>query len=77
MVTMNEKTLGDLQLASTGRTEPAMGQSANKTPDLRGTAELFSVHSPVWEMTIAHNRWNNDDRDIRLHGTGPQQFDRF
>jgi len=31
----------------------------------------------TWEMTIAHNRWNNDDRDIRLHGTGPQQFDRF
>jgi len=79
MVTMNEKTLGDLQLASTGRTEPAMGQSANKTPDLRGTAELFSVHSPVWEMTIAHNRWSNGDRDIVLYErrTAPQQFDRF
>jgi hypothetical protein len=56
-----------------------MGQSANKTPDLRGTAELFSVHSPAWEMTIAHNRWSNGDRDIVLYErrTAPQQFDRF
>ena len=30
-------------------------------------------------MTIAHNRWINGDRDVRLHdrGTAPQQFDRF
>ena len=77
--TMNEMTLGDLHLASTGRTIDVMGQSTTKTPDLRGTAELFSVRSPTWEVTIAHNRWNNGDRDIRLHdrGTAPQQFDRF
>jgi hypothetical protein len=79
MVAMNEMTLGDLQLASTGRTEPAMGQPATKTPTFGGTAELFSVHSPTWEMIIAHNRWSNDDRDIVLHDrrTAPQEFDRF
>jgi hypothetical protein len=30
-------------------------------------------------MTIAHNRWNNGDRDIVLHdrGTAPLRFDSF
>jgi hypothetical protein len=76
---MNEMILGDLHLASTGRTVAARGQSATKTANLRGTAELFSVRSRAWEMTIAHNRWNNGDRDIVLHdrGTAPQRFDRF
>ncbi len=77
---MNEMILGDLHLASTGRTVDAKGQqSATKTAGLRGTAELFSVRSPTWEMTIAHNRWSNDDREIVLYerGTAPQQFDRF
>ena len=76
---MKEMILGDLRLASTGRTVRVMGQSATKTDDLRGTAELFSVRSAKWEMTIAHNRWNNGDRDIVLHdrGTAPQRFDSF
>ena len=66
---MNEMILGGLHLASTGRTVPVTGQSAaTKTADLRGTAELFSVRSPEWEMTIAHNRWNNGDRDVTSHG---------
>lgn len=76
---MKEMILGDLHLASTGRTVPVVGQSATKTADLRGTAELFSVRSPAWEMTIAYNRWKNGDRDIALYdrGTAPQRFDRF
>jgi hypothetical protein len=76
---MKKTTLGDLRLASTERTVPVMGQSATKTADLRGTTELYSVHSPAWEMTIAHNRWDNGDQDIVLHdrGTAPQRFDRF
>ncbi len=76
---MNEMTLGDLHLASTGRTVAVTGQSATKTADLRGTAELFSVRSPAWEMIIAHNRWSNGDQDIVLYdrGTAPQRFDRF
>ena len=76
---MKEMTLGDLHLASTGQIVSVTGQSATKTADLRGTAELFSVRSPTWKMTIAHNRWNNGDRDVRLHdrGTAPQRFDRF
>ena len=76
---MNEMTLGDLHLTSTGRTVDVMGQSATKTANLRGTAELFSVRSPTWEMTIAHNRWSNGNRDIVLHErrTAPQPFDRF
>jgi hypothetical protein len=76
---MKEMTLGDLYLAPTGRTVPVTGQSATKTDDLRGTAELFTVRSPAWEMTIAHNRWDNGDRDIVLYdrGTAPQRFDRF
>jgi hypothetical protein len=79
MGAMKEMTLGDLHLAPTGRTVPVFGQSATKTNDLRGTAELFSVRSPAWEMTIAHIRWNNGNEDIRLHdrGTAPQRFDRF
>jgi hypothetical protein len=78
-VAMKEMTLGDLHLTSTGRTVSRDGQSATKTDDLRGTAELFSVRSPAWEMTIAHNRWNNGDRDIVLYdrGTAPQRFDSF
>ncbi len=43
---MKEMTLGDLHLAPTGRTVPVTGQSATKTPDLQGTAELFSVRAP-------------------------------
>ena len=75
-VAMKEMTLGDLHLASTGRTVSLSdGQSATKTAGLRGTAELFSVHSPAWEMTIAHNRWDNGDRDIRLHDPGPLRSD--
>jgi hypothetical protein len=76
---MKEMIIGDLRLASTGRKFPVMGQSATKTADLRGTAELFSVCSPEWEMNIAHNQWNNGDQDIVLHnrGTAPQRFDRF
>jgi hypothetical protein len=76
---MKETTLGDLLLVPTGRAVPVNGQSATKTADLRGTAELFKVRSPEWEMTIAHNRWNNGDQDIVLHdrGTAPQRFDRF
>ncbi len=76
---MKEMTLGDLHLAPTGQTVPVMGQSATKTDDLRGTAEFFTVRSPEWEMTIAHNRWDNGDQDIVLHdrGTAPQRFDRF
>jgi hypothetical protein len=72
-------SLGDLYLASTGRTVPVMGQSATKAPDLQGMAELFNVRSTLWEMTIALNRWSNGDRDIVLHdrGMGPQRFDRF
>ncbi|MGH7641970.1 MAG: hypothetical protein ACRENX_02975 [Candidatus Dormibacteria bacterium] len=76
---MNEMTLGDLHVASTGRTVAVTGQSATKTADLRGRAELFSVRSAAWEMIIAHNRWSNGDREIVLHnrGTAPQRFDRF
>jgi hypothetical protein len=76
---MKEMILGDLHLASTGRTVRVMGQSATKTADLRGTAELSSVRSPAWDMTIAYNRWDNGDRDIVLHdrGTAPQRFDSF
>lgn len=76
---MKEMTLGDLHLASIGQTVRVMGQSATKTGDLWGTAELFSVRSRAWEMTIANNRWDNGDRDVRLHGRGtaPQRFDRF
>src|SRR5690242_20378770 len=48
-VAMNEMALGDLHLASTGRTVPVMGQSATKTADLRGMAELFSVRSHAWK----------------------------
>ena len=75
---MKEMTLGDLHLASTGRTVSRDGQSA-KTDHLQGTAELFSVRSPAWEMVIAHNRWDNGDRDIALYdrGTAPQRFDSF
>ena len=72
---MKEMTLGDLHLASTGRTVPATGQSATKTANLRGTAELFSVRSPQWEMTIAHNRWNNGDRDTCSISAGPLRSD--
>ena len=43
---MKEMILGDLRLAPTGRTVRVMGQSATKTADLQGTAELFSVRSP-------------------------------
>ena len=76
---MKKMTLGDLRLAPTGRTVHVTGQSATKTAGLQGTTELFSVRSPAWEMTIAHNRWNNGDQDIVLHdrGTAPQRFDRF
>jgi hypothetical protein len=76
---MMKLTLGDLHLASTGRTVSVIGQSATKTADLRGTAELFSVYSPAWAMTIAHSRWDNGNQDIRLHdrGTAPPRFDRF
>ena len=76
---MKEMTLGSLHLAPTGRATGVTGQSAAKTDDLRGTAELFSVRSPAWEMTIAHNRWDNGHQDIRVHnrGTAPQRFDRF
>jgi hypothetical protein len=76
---MKKMTLGDLSLSSTGQTVTAVGQSATKTADLRGTAELFIVRSPLWEMTIAHHRWNNGDRDVRLYdrGTAPQRFDSF
>lgn len=76
---MGEMTLGDLHLASTGRTVRVIGQSATKKDDLQGTAELFRVRSPAWEMAIAHIRWNNGDQDIRLHHreTAPQRFDRF
>jgi hypothetical protein len=78
-VAMKDMTLGDLHLASTGQIVPVMGQSATKAADLRGTAELFSVRSTAWEMTIAHNRWSNGDREIVLHdrGTAPQRFDSF
>ena len=76
---MKEMILGDLRLAPTGRTVRVMRQSATKTADLQGTAELFSVRSPKWEMTIAGNRWDNGDQDIVLHdrGTAPQRFDSF
>lgn len=76
---MKEMALGDLHVAATGRTVRVKGQSATKADDLRGTAELFSVRSPEWELTIAHNRWDNGDQDIVLHdrGTAPQRFDRF
>jgi hypothetical protein len=76
---MTKMTLGDLHLVSTGQTVRVTGQSATKTADLWGTAELFSVRSRAWEITIANNRWDNGDRDVRLHdpGTAPQRFDRF
>ena len=76
---MKEMTLGDLHLASAGQTVRRTGQSAGKTDDLQGTAELFSVRSPKWEMTIAYNRWDNGHRDIALYdrGTAPQRFDSF
>lgn len=76
---MKEMTLGNLHLVSTGRTVLVTGQSATRTADLRGTAELFSVRSPEWGMTIAYNRWSNGDRDIVLYdrGTAPQRFDSF
>ena len=76
---MKELTLGDLHLAPTGRTVGVTGQSAAKTDDLWGTAELFSVRSLAWQMTIAHNRWDNGHQDTRVHdrGTAPQRFDRF
>jgi hypothetical protein len=76
---MKEMILGDLHLAPTGRTVQKTGQSATKTDDLQGTAELFSVRSRAWQMTIAHNRWRNGDQDIVLQdrGTAPQRFDRF
>jgi hypothetical protein len=76
---MKEMTFGDLRLAPTGRTVHVRGQSAGKVDDLRGTAELFSVRSPEWEMIIRHNRWDNGQQDIALHdrGTAPQRFDRF
>jgi hypothetical protein len=72
-------TLGGLHLSSAGHTIPTTGQSATKAADLRGTAELFNVRSPTWVMTVAHNRWNNGDRDIVLYdrGTAPQRFDSF
>jgi len=76
---MKEMILGDLHLASAGQTVRRTGQSAAKTDDLQGTAELFSVRSPEWEMTIAYNRWDNGDQDIALYdrGTAPQRFDSF
>jgi len=76
---MKEITLGDLRLESAGRTVSRDGQSATKTDDLRGTAELFTVRSPAWKMTIAYNRWDNGDRDVVLYdrGTAPQRFDSF
>ena len=76
---MKEMSFGDLRLAPTGRIVHVKGQSAGKIDDLRGTAELFSVRSPEWEMTIAHNRWDNGHQDIVLYkrGTAPQRFDRF
>jgi hypothetical protein len=43
---MEEMTLGDLHLVPTGRAIPVMGQSATKTDDLQGTAELFAVPPP-------------------------------
>jgi hypothetical protein len=78
-VAMKKMSFGDLRLAPTGRTIHVKGQSAGKIDDLRGTAELFSVRSPEWEMTIAHNRWDNGHQDIVLEkrGTAPQRFDRF
>ena len=76
---MKEITLGDLRLASTGRTVSRDGQSAAKADDLRGTIELFTIRSPAWKMTIAYNRWDNGDRDVVLYdrGTAPQRFDSF
>jgi len=78
-VAMKKMTLGDLHLASTGQTVRVTGQSAAKTDDLPGTAGLFSVRSPKWEMTIAYNRWDNGHRDIVLYdrGMAPQRFDSF
>ena len=76
---MKEMSFGDLRLAPTGGTVRVKGQSAGKIDDLRGTAELFSVRSPEWGMTIAHNRWDNGHQDIVVYkrGTAPQRFDRF
>jgi hypothetical protein len=76
---MKEMSFGDLRLSPTGRTVHIKGQSAGKIDDLRGTAELFSVRSPEWNMTIAHNRWANGHQDIVLdkRETAPQRFDRF
>jgi hypothetical protein len=76
---MKTMTLADLQLLPTGRTIPVMGQSAAKVGHLRGSAELFGVRSPTWQLTIAHCQWDNGDQDVRLHsrGNAPQCFDRF
>jgi hypothetical protein len=76
---MKKMTLGDLHLKPTGQTVPVTGQSASKTSGLQGTAALFRVRSPAWEMTIACNQWSNGEQDIVLHdrGTAPQRFDRF
>ena len=77
---MKEMTLGDLHLASMGQTVHLTdGQSARKTDNLQGTAELFSVTSSEWKLTVAHTRWDNGDQDVRVHhrGTAPPRFDRF
>lgn len=76
---MKPMTLSDLHVASTGQIVRVAGQSATKTDDLRGRAELFSVSSRKWEMTVAHSRWENGDQDVKLYyrGTAPQRFDRL
>lgn len=75
---MKKMTLGDLQLAPTGQTVRLKGQSATKARS-EGKADLFSVSSSTWELSIAYCRWDNRDQDVRLYdrGRAPQRFDRF